>query len=297
MTRGSSWTRFGGGESGPKGSSSSTVGWGSTCRFSDLAERLCCKSLDGALAGELVDAFASGLAGVLPEGPVREPILGGFAGVFIGDLVCVLDVDLGGEVSVGGPPQLLLLVVSLCGTAFGSAGLGFTSSSTSSSAQYWYQYNPRSAIRRFSISHIVIAFGADTDFAIRVMIIWGFVFFGAEPEAPVVLLRPLDGGGGSGKSSSRHWVTFFAIEVEEMILCACVTGAGLTTTGGGGGVFGAAGTGGAGGGGTEDSSMIESAIVYLNSLESEASQRLEQRYIHTIADQCKEPLVDRDGGN
>ena len=268
MTRGSSWVRFGGGESGPKGSSSSTVGWGSTCRFSDLAERLCCKSLDGGLAGELVDAFASGLAMVVPEGPVREPILGGFVGVCIGDLVCVLDVDLGGEVSVGGPPQLLLLVVSLCGMAFGSASLGFTSSSTSSSAQYWYQYNPRSAIRRFSISHIVIAFGADTDFAVRVRIIWGFVFFGAGPEPPVVLLRPLDGGGGSGKSSSIHWVTFFAIEVEEMILCACVTGAGLTTTGGGGGgVFGAAVTGGAGGRGTEDSSMVESAMgVYLNSL-------------------------------
>lgn len=235
----------------------------STCRFSDLAEWLCCKSLDGVFScEELVDVFTSGLVEAFPEGPVSEPILGGFAGVCNGDLVCILDVDLGGEASVGGPPQLLLLVVSLCGAAFGSTCLGFTSSSTSSSAQYWYQYNPRSAIRRFNISHIVIAFGADTDFAVRVMIIWGFVFFGAGPEVLVVLVRPLDGGGGSGKSSSRHWVTFFAIEVEEMILCACVTGAGLTTTGGGGGgVFGAAGTGGAGGRGTKDSSRIESAIV------------------------------------
>lgn len=204
--------------------------------------------------------------GVLPEGPVREPILGGFAGVCIGDLVCDLDgVDLDGEVSVGAPPQLLLLVVSLCGAAFGSVGLGFTSSSTSSRAQYWYQYNPRSAIRRFRISHIVIALGADTDFAVKVMMICGFDFLGAGPEAPVVLVRPLGGGGGSGKSSSRHWVTFFAIEVEEIMLCACVTGVGLTSAGGGGEVFGAAGTGGAGGSGTESSSMTESAIAYLNS--------------------------------
>lgn len=135
MTGGSFGVRFGGGGSGPKGSSSSTVGsTGVSARppLSDLAEFLA-TSLEGALIGEWLDTLIdlTGTAG----GPVRGAIFGGFTGECSGDRLCGFD----GEFAAGGPAQLLLLVVSLCGMPFGSSLLGLTSSNTSSSAQYWYQ--------------------------------------------------------------------------------------------------------------------------------------------------------------
>ena len=135
MAGGPVWVRFGSGGRGPNGSSSSTVGsTGVSARppLSDLAEFLAA-SLEGALIGELLDTL-SDLPGTAAD-PIRGAIFGGFAGECSGDLLCGFD----GESAGGGPAQLLLLVVSLCGMPFGSGLLGLTSSNTSSNAQYWYQ--------------------------------------------------------------------------------------------------------------------------------------------------------------